>query len=173
MSTNSIYFIPVKAFPVGQFATNAKKVLESLEIIDGYYDEDDDLYASGESIGFEYASIHDTDKNKLIPESSSTGYGATCPTCKADVDDDLYDTINDYYDYEAETGKEKDMSSLTLTCSHCKASATLGSIDFPDGVRLSNQFFQWVNVEDKLEETSLESIEEALGTKLILIYERM
>jgi hypothetical protein len=173
MSTTTAYFIPAKTFPVGQFEANVKKVLDSLGIIDGYYDEDDEWYASGGIIAFEYASIHDTDKNKLVPESSAEGYGSVCPTCKGDTDDDFYDSINDYYDYEGETGKEKDMTTLPLTCSHCKAATTLGKLSFTQPVIFASQYFQFVDVEDEIATTLLKNMEAGLDTTLTVFFERM
>ena len=120
MSTISAYFIPANKFPIGQFSRKVRAALERLNIIDGYYDEERTTYAHGQQMIFEYASIHDTDKNKLVPEASSAGYGAICTNCNSGIDEELYDIINDYYDFEGETGKEKDMTELKLTCSNCK-----------------------------------------------------
>ena len=173
MSTISAYFIPIKKFPVGQFREKAKSSLEKLKLIDGYYDEEDETYTHGQAIVFEYASIHDTDKNKLVPEASSSGYGATCIQCNAEIDEELYDTINNYYDYEGESGKEKDMTRLTLTCNNCSKSMTLQDVKFLQPAMLTNHFFQFVDIGDEISSDILKNIEQSLGTELTVIYERM
>jgi hypothetical protein len=173
MSTISAYFIPTRKYPVGQFRSEVKRILEKLKIIDGYYSEEDETYAHGHSISFEYASIHDTDKNKLVPEASSSGYGATCLQCNADIDEEFYDTINDYYDYEGESGKEKDMTRLTVKCNNCNKSMRLQDIKFTQPVILTNHFFQFVDIDDEIPPYILKNIEQSLGTELTVIYESM
>jgi len=173
MSTITAYFIPAKKFPLGQFTEKVKDTLEKLNLIDGYYDEEDNTYAHGRAIIFEYATIHDTDKNKLVPEASSTGYGAICIQCNAEVDEELYDVINNYYDYEGESGKEKDMAGLTLTCNNCNKSMKLQDVKFTLPVMLTNHFFQFVDIDDEISEDVLKKIEQNLDTELRVIYERM
>jgi len=173
MSTISAYFIPGSKFTVGQFRIKVKAVLDKLSLIDGYYDEEDNTYAHGQAIIFEYASIHDTDKNKLIPEASSSGYGATCINCNTDIDEGLYGIINDYYDFEGESGKEKDMADLKLVCSNCEKTMKLKDVKFKQPVILTNHFFQFVDIDDEISDDILTQIEKELGTKLTLIYERM
>lgn len=172
MRVASAYFIPTKHFPVGQFKQRIIKALEKLSIVNGYYDEDEETFAAGDKIAFEYAAIHDSDKNKLVPESSSVGYGATCPSCKTDIDEDLYDTINDYYDFEIEKGKEMDMASLSLICPSCKTKTLLGKIIFTQPALLANQFFQFVDVDDEISAELLSQIESEIESRLRIIYER-
>jgi hypothetical protein len=173
MSTTSAYFIPTKKFAVGQFKDQVESVLEKLNLIDGYYDEANGSYAHGQAILFEYASIHDTDKKKLVPEASSAGYGAICIKCNADIDEEFYDTINDYYDYEEESGKEKDMTEPILTCNNCNKSMMLQEIKYTQPVVLTNHFFQFVDIDDEISASILKQIEKDLGTDLTIIYERM
>lgn len=104
---------------------------------------------------FEYASIYDTDKRKLVPEASSSGYGSTCIQCNADIDEEFYDTINDYYDYEGESGKEKDMADLTVKCNNCSKSIKLQDIKFTQPVTLTNHFFQFVDIDDEISQDTL------------------
>lgn len=173
MSTISAYFIPTNKYPVGQFKSNVENDLKTLNLIDGYYDEEDETYAHGQSIVFEYASIHDTDKKKLVPEASSSGYGSICIQCNADIDEEFYDTINDYYDYEGEMGKEKDMAELTVKCNNCNKSMKLQDIKFTQPAMLANQFFQFVDIDDEISSDIIKNIEQSLGTKLTVIYESM
>lgn len=173
MSPTSAYFIPVIKFPVGQFKTQTKKVLEELAIIDGYYDEENELYAAYKRIAFEYASIHDTGQDKLIPEASTEGYGATCNNCAADIDEQLYDTINDYYDFESDTGEEKDMKTLLLTCPECNTTIALGDVKFSQPALFANQFFQLVAVNEKIEPGLIKELQSELGCEIKVIYEIM
>ncbi|MFT3823957.1 MAG: hypothetical protein QM731_08550 [Chitinophagaceae bacterium] len=173
MSTTSAYFIPVKKFPVGQFKKKAKRILEKLDMIDGYYDEEDEWYASGKRLEFEYAAIHDTDYLKLVPEASSAGYGSTCINCEADIDEEFYDSINEYYDLESDSGEEKNMNELELICKHCNTKMTLGQTKFKYPVLFANQFFQFVDINDEIEPRLLKKIESKLCCKMQLVYERM
>lgn len=173
MSTISAYFIPTKKYHVGQFKTDVKKALETLKLIDGYYDEEDNTYAHGNMIMFEYASIHDTDKKKLVPEASSSGYGSTCTQCSTDINDEFYDTINNHYDYEEESGEEKDMTELSVKCNNCGKSMKLQEIKFIQTVVLTNHFFQFVDIVGEISQDTLKNIEESLGTELTVIYETM
>lgn len=173
MSTISAYFIPTKKYTVGQFKSKVKGVLEKLNLIDGYYDEEEDTYACGELIVFEYASIHDTSKNKLVPEASSSGYGARCINCNADIEEEFYDSINDYYDYEGQSGKEKDMTELMLKCNNCKKSMKLRDVKFTQSVMLTNHFFQFVDIQEEISADLLKKIEQNLDSEFTIIYESM
>lgn len=173
MSTLTVYFIPTKKIAVGQFKEKVKNVLEKLSLIDGYYNQEEGTYAHGQSIAFEYASIHDSDKNKLVPEASAAGYGAICPQCNADLDDALYDTINDYYDDEEESGKEMNMAELTITCDSCNNAMQLQDLKFNNPAMLTNHFFELVDVEDEIPADIISQIEQNLDTSLTIIYESM
>lgn len=173
MSTTSVYFVPEAVFPVGQFTEMAKSLLEKLKIIDGYYDEDAKQYAMSGKIEFEYASIHDTDKKKIVPEGSSSGYGATCSNCKADIDEELYDTLNNYYELEYDSDEEKDMTTLMLTCNKCTSSFSLENIKFNLPVLFANQYFQFVDIDDEISPDLLHEIQTQLNTGFKIIYERM
>ena len=173
MATTSIYFIPQVKFPTGQFKPTVEKVLGELSIIEGYYDEEDESFAPGELLSFEYATIHDTDKDRLIPEASSEGYGATCTNCAADIDDEFYDALNDFYDFEGEHMVEKDMKSITATCEKCKKVSKITDIQFKQPTAISNQYFQFVDLNTEVNNELIQTIEAKLGSQLTIVYEKM
>jgi ribosomal protein S24E len=173
MATTSVYFIPQTKFTTGQFKTAVEKTLGELHMIDGYYDEEDESYAPGELLSFEYATIHDTDKDRLIPEASSEGYGATCTNCKADIDDEFYDSLNDFYDFEGEHMVEKDMKSISATCQKCKKVSKLTDISFKQPTAIANQYFQFVDLNSEIENGLIQKIESLLKCPLTIIYESM
>ena len=167
------YFIPLRKFPVGQFKSKVKEILENMRIIDGYYDEENELLGAGEKSSFEYASIHDTPNDKLVPEASTSGYGATCSKCNSDMDHELYDKINDYYDFESDSGEERDMKSIQLICPECTTTSTLNEVVFTQPVLLTNQYFQFVDIDDEIDPKVIRGMESALDCDLKVIYERM
>ena len=144
-----------------------------MRLIDGYYDKEEGSFAPTDLIQFEYASVQDTRYHKLIPEASSGGYGATCHKCNKDVDSTFYDTINDYYDLETDTGKEKDMRELELVCEHCKTKQTLVQLVFNEPVVFANQYFQFVNIFNYIDPKFVDIFKEKLECEVKLIYEKM
>lgn len=173
MATTSIYFIPQTKFPTGQFKITVEKALEELNLIEGYYDEDDESFAPGQLLSFEYASIRDTDNDRLIPEASSEGYGAVCTHCSADIDDEFYDALNDFYDFEVEHMVEKDMKSVIVTCEKCKKVSKITEIQFKQPATISNQYFQFVDLNDEVNTDLIQKMEAKLGSPLTIIYESM
>lgn len=173
MSTTSVFFIPSTQFPVGQFKTRVRETLEELNIIDGFYDEAFEQYATTGKPIFEYASIHDTDKHKLVPEGSSGGYGSTCSHCNEGIDDDFYSVLNDYYEYEMDSDQEKDMRALKITCPRCNTQQNLGELKFSEPVVFTNQFFQFVDIDDDADPQLIKELESKLSCQITVIYERM
>lgn len=172
MSTSSAFVTVKKASLVGEFYGKAKKLLAELEIIDGYYDKDEEWFAPGNKLLFRYAIIYDNEWSKLVPGFAPDGFGATCAYCQADVDEQLYDVIDDYYDFEAETGKGKDMHTLGLTCHHCKKKTSLGQLVFTKPAVLTKQFLQFVDLLNEMPTELIKTLEQKLGTELQVIYER-
>lgn len=178
MSTTNTYLIPDKAYKVGQFQKQVKKVLTQLEIIDGYYDQEDGLLAAGENgelIGstFEYCSIHDTKYKRLLPEATTSGYGSTCSSCKSDMDAVFYEALNDFYDEEDEQEQEADMLTLQVKCPTCQYINLLSELTFTTETLIANQFFQFVDLDEELNQNTVKEIEQRLGCSLRIIYERM
>jgi hypothetical protein len=88
MSISFGYLIPKETFEVGKFKTYITSVLESQEIIDGYYEEEYQWFAAGKNShsifkegnddtnpAFEYVEIHDTVNNRIIPDCTVDDYG--------------------------------------------------------------------------------------------------
>jgi hypothetical protein len=177
MSTSSIYFLPSSKFTVGQFKRIVINSLQEMHLIDGYYDKEQEQFASGELFSFEYASVHDSDQYRLVPEASPEIDGAVCYKCNKNVDDDIYDVINDHYDLESETGVEKDMRELQLVCHHCNSKQTLIQVVYSQPsdqpIQFANQFFQFVDVSDVIDQNLVNVLKEKLGCDLNLIHERM
>lgn len=173
MSTISVYCIPSKQFPVGRFANKAERILKKLNIIDGYYDEDEGTYATSGRIPFEYASIHDTDKIRLIPAASSVGYAANCPHCDSGIDEIFYDIINDHYEAEEDAGEEANMHNLSVVCKNCNQSTRLDKLKYNQPTAFTNQFFEFIDIENEIDPVMVKKLESKLCCKLQLIYERM
>ncbi len=158
---------------MGRFASKVERILEKLNIIDGYYDEVEGTFATSGRIPFEYASIHDGDKTRLIPAASSAGYGVSCPHCHAGIDENFYDTINDHYEMEDEAGQEANMNNLVITCSKCSNSTRLDKLKFSQPVAFNNQFFELVEIQEEINPELIKKLESKLCCKLQLIYEQM
>ena len=173
MSTTSAYFIPKTPFAIGQFENTVKSSLERLGIIDGYYDAESKLYACSSNLPFEYASITDSENLRLIPEASSEGYGAVCKYCHKDIDEVLYDAINNFYNLESDSAEKKGMDSILVVCPNCSTSQKLGNLTFTSNAHLANQYFQFVDIDSEISSTVLEQLEASIGSDLDIIYEHM
>jgi DNA-directed RNA polymerase subunit RPC12/RpoP len=171
MSTFSAYFIPGHKFAIGQFGPKVRHTLEELEIIERYFNEEDEGIIASGKVPFEYAAIHDSDKDRIVPETSSAGYGSTCPVCGADIDDAFYESLNDFYDRESAVNLELDMKDMKVRCRHCEHTFLLSEIKFQQGAVLSNQYFQFVGIDKDIQPELLEKLETVLGCRLNLIYE--
>jgi hypothetical protein len=103
MSETTAYLIPKKHFDVGEFEAQIKAAFERLEMIDGYYNEDNNWFAAGDSAHllfadsavddnppFEYIEIHDTENKRLLPEGCQEP--VDCPFCQADISE----AVNDF-----------------------------------------------------------------------------
>lgn len=172
MPALTAYIVPRTSFPAGQFAEQVINLLKESNIINGYYDKDEEWFAPGDKLVFRYAVIYDNILSKLVPAFSLDGFGATCAYCAGDVDEQLYDVIDDYYDAEAESGKGKDMHTLGLTCPHCKKKTSLGQLVFTKPAVLANRFLQFVDLLDEMPTELIKTFEQKLGTELRVIYER-
>jgi hypothetical protein len=173
MSTISVYFIPVNKLTSGAFKPRAIQVLEQLGLIDGYYDEEEEGFAAGQIILFEYATIYDHIIKRLVPQTSIAGYGAVCSHCDEDVDHIFYNTINDCYDAECEGGGPVDMAGLQLTCGHCNTTTTLDALKYTQTVCFENQFIQFNDLADEISPSLLGQIQMRFGTPFQLVYEHM
>lgn len=172
MSATNVYFLPSAGFEVGEFKKRIVKHLEEMLLINGYYDEKEGFFAY-KSIPFEYASVHDNGIYRLIPETSCDGYGSTCCKCLKDIDGDFYETISDFYDAEGDAGEESDMRKLKLVCPNCGIVQDLSQIVFKEPVTFASQYFQFVDIDDEIDEKLLSILGERMQCDFTLLYERM
>jgi hypothetical protein len=185
MSASCGYLISDKSFPVGQFAKLIGTILKNYQVINGYYDKEQGTLAAGQNsffifsnnqnssdIAFEYADIHDTTNNRLIPDSSSEGYGANCRNCKENIDEDLYDVLNDLYEREFDTCVETDMTNLEISCSNCGHINKLADIKFDFETEIKNQYIQFVDIESDFNLDKVKEIGKLMNCDFKIIYER-
>ena len=183
MSSSCGYLVPDKTLPVGKFSKLVKGILDDLKITKGYYDKKADWLAAGPNsfhifsdnannhpIAFEYASIHDNSYKRLVPESF--GGGAACGNCGQNIDDAVSDKLSELYEYEFDNGKETDITQLEIICNYCSHNNKLAEIKFGYETILTNQYFQFVDIERNFNADTLIEIGKQLGCNLKVFYDR-
>lgn len=152
------YLIPDKDFSPGEFAKAIHSILELNQVIKGFDDEEQSTLAAGQNsfvlfsdyqnnrkIDFEYAEIYDRTNSRLIPGSSGD-FGDNCKNCLKNIDEDLSDALNDFYEHEYDTGVETDMKTLKISCSNCARINKLVDIRFDFETEIKNQFIQFIDI---------------------------
>ena len=186
MSASCGYLIPDKSFSLGEFTKEIRAVLDQQKVLKGYYNKEQGRLAAGQnsflifsdnlnnsSIAFEYSEIHDTINNRLIPESSSQGYGANCKNCKENIDEDFYDALNNLYEHEFDTGLETDMTNLEIKCANCGHINKLADIRFDFETAINNQYIQFVDIESDFNLSKVKEIGQLMNCNFRIIYERI
>ena len=186
MSSSFGYLIPTKTFEIGQFKKLITSLLESQEIIDGFYEEEYQWFAAGKNShsifkennddtnpAFEYVEIHDTVNNRVIPDCTEDNYGAKCNNCKTDLDETLSDALMELADVESESGTETDMIQLTVECQNCKHTNKITDINFDLPVRFKNQFVCFVEIDSEFDEGKINDVANKLDCTFEILYGRL
>ena len=186
MSSSFGYLIPTKTFEIGQFKKLITSLLESQEIIDGFYEEEYQWFAAGKNShsifkennddtnpAFEYVEIHDTVNNRVIPDCTEDNYGARCNNCKTDLDDTLSDVLMELAGVESENGTETDMIQLTVECQNCKHTNKITDINFDLPVRFKNQFVCFVEIDSEFDEGKINDVANKLDCTFEILYGRL
>lgn len=169
MSSSYGYLIPNKSFGVGHFKERAISILEEERIIDGYYKEEFQWFASGENSNsiffnseidatFEYVEIHDTPNHRIIPDCTSENYEGKCNSCKNNLDNILSEKLTELAELESENGIEIDITQLSVDCESCNETSKIIEIDFDTPVRFNNQFICFVEIENDFDEERIKEI---------------
>jgi predicted RNA-binding Zn-ribbon protein involved in translation (DUF1610 family) len=115
-----------------------KSILERIDVIDRYYDAKLGWFAAGansfllfkeayeqRTIAFECAIVHGSEAYRIVPDTGL--YGFKCPSCGTQIDADVADSINAFYDAEQSMPK-RDMRLIRIRCSNCRREGTLDNI---------------------------------------------
>jgi hypothetical protein len=184
MSSSYGYLIPNKSFEVGQFKERVISILEEEKIIDGFYEEEFQWFASGENANsiffnneinstFEYVEIHDTPNHRIIPDCTSENYEGKCNSCKNNLDEILSEKLMEVADLESENGIEIDITQLTVDCESCNKTNKIFEIDFDTPVRFSNQFICFVEIDNDFDKERTKEIALKLNCELEILYGRL
>lgn len=179
MAETTVYLVPERDLAPGQARRDdVVRYLESRGVLEGFYDEEEgwlgagprssSLFPGADDPAFEYAIVYEQPRAHFVPDSHSAGYGATCASCGADLDESLYDLLTD--------GDEepRDAAALTLKCPNCAHSTPLSALNARVDTAVTRFYVNFCVVDGVAPSAEiLGELERLLGVPLRVLWERM
>ncbi len=180
MSEVGVYLVPVdEPAPQRNLCGPVLRYLKARGIVNGLYDDELGWYAAGphstslftgsEQPAFEYAIIYDDSRAQFVPNSHSAGFGSSCASCKAELDEQLYDYLNEQA--EAEAVSDAASHAIACPCGHSNSLVTLrAQID----TAVTRFYLNFCAVDGEGPDAAIvKDLEGLLGCQLRIIWERV
>ncbi len=181
MSETTAYLISKRQFKVGEFKLKVETTFGKLNIINGYYNEDNNWFNAGdnahtifdvntmeENPPFEYVEIHDTVNKRLLPEGIQEP--VECKRCLTNVKEDVNDLLFAITEKEFDENRETDMAIVELVCPKCGQISKFSELTYQEEISITNQYVCFVAILENLNEVKLTEIGEQLNTSFEVIY---
>ncbi|MCR9145460.1 MAG: hypothetical protein NXI24_24690 [bacterium] len=177
MGEMDVNLFPEDRLPVRDFGIRARRALTELRIIDGYYEEEEDLLAAGPNslkafpgdadymVGFEYCSVYDFENADLVP--GMPALEPRCPHCDADIDETYYSTLDESGLYELPRGRA-DFMKIQFICPVCERDIRLPELESNSGLLLLKQHIDFHQVVDYIKPAWVDRIARRMGCRLAI-----
>lgn len=184
MSEYNFYLVPVDEPSAGRRGIGDRilNYLEQQGVLEGFYDEELGWYAAGpksadlftdvsaKGPAFEYAILYDRQEAHFVPDSQTAGFGARCSGCQADLDEEVYELLEE----QGEGEEVIDVAGRKLNCPKCRLPNPLVTLKAEIDTAVTRFYVNFCAVDSfNLNPEILDELQKIVGTKFRLVGERL